>query len=556
MHKALWFLLKLDFRGSLRGLRSIFTSWKRMTLLLFILLLIGMMIFARSVQSEEVSGNRFGAGMPFWAFVYLAASWLTASSDRGLVMRPAEIHFLFGGPFRNRDIITLHLIRLLIRSFVSALVLSLVGIAYLQSVLGGLVGLWFLLAVSLLVGMIVSLMARSAHGKAPVVLRRVLTCVVVGLIFIQVAESIQMLRQRGVPIQISQIAATAPQTSVGCYILPPIEWMFRPMASNDFLKESLPLLPTRIPVVVLLIAAVYFLGSDFSEASAMRTDQAMARRASALRSGSVSGTSRIARRLTLPVPKWRLGGVAAIGWWQTLNLLRILPRYFAFTAVVMGLLIIVPAMVNRQSLSGTNGVAWLSGLSLYGDFLLLLQLPVGFMGPPAQREMLKALPVANWRIVVGQLIGPLVPVIAIHSVTTLLFALVFPIPWPLLVCTSIALLPAAFVVIANLNTLGIWGIIQPRALQQRDVLAAGRAMASVWLFGILMIPAVLLAVATGLALEFSTGPWLPEYCGLILGCGIGCSIASLGYIYLIVRTFERWQPSAGDRGDDEREHDH
>jgi hypothetical protein len=260
----------------------------------------------------------------------------------------------------------------------------------------------------------------------------------VGLIFIQVAESIQMLRQRGVPIQISQIAATAPQTSVGRYVLPPIEWMFRPMASNDFLKESLPLLPTRIPVVVLLIAAVYFLGSDFSEASAMRTDQAMARRASALRSGSVSGTSRIARRLTLPVPKWRLGGVAAIGWWQTLNLLRILPRYFAFTAVVMGLLIIVPAMVNRQSLSGTNGVAWLSGLSLYGDFLLLLQLPVGFMGPPAQREMLKALPVANWRIVVGQLIGPLVPVIAIHSVTTLLFAFVFPIPWPLLVCTSIA----------------------------------------------------------------------------------------------------------------------
>jgi hypothetical protein len=112
------------------------------------------------------------------------------------------------------------------------------------------------------------------------------------------------------------------------------------------------------------------------------------------------------------------------------------------------------------------------------------------------------------------------------------------------------------VVIANLNTLGIWGIIQPRALQQRDVLAAGRAMASVWLFGFLMIPAVLLAASIGLGLEFLVGRWLPEFCGLILGCGIGCSIASVGYILLIVRTFERWQPSAADRGDDEREHDH
>jgi hypothetical protein len=299
------------------------------------------------------------------------------------------------------------------------------------------------------------------------------------------------------------------------------------------------------------------LGADFGEASALRTDQAVARRETALRSGSAAGTSRLARRLAVPAPRWRAGGIAAIGWWQTVNLLRILPRYLAFTAVVLGIMITLPAMVDKQTMSGTNGVAWLSGLSLYGDFLLLLQLPVGFMGPPAQRELLKTLPIANWRIVVGQLIGPLVPVLVIHGMTTLIFAVAFPIPWTYLLCTSIALLPAALVIAANLNTLGIWGIIQPRALQQRDVLAAGRAMASVWLFGLMLLPAVILAVVVGMASEFVLSSWLPEFefCGLILGCGLGCLLASLGYIYLIARSFERWQPSAVDRGDAEREHD-
>jgi hypothetical protein len=383
--------------------------------------------------------------------------------------------------------------------------------------------------------MIVSLMARSVHGEAPKTIRRVLTVVVVALILLQISQSVQLLQQKGLALQISQIAAMAPNTMVGQYVLPPVEWLFRPMASKDFISESVPLLIVRLPILLLLIGTVYLLGADFGEASAARTDQAILRRESAMRSGSAAGTSKLARRLVLPAPRWRFGGIAAIGWWQTVNLLRILPRYLAFTAVVLGIMIVLPAMVDKRSMSGINGVAWLSGLSLYGDFLLL--------------------PIANWRIVVGQLVGPFVPVLVIHSMTTFVFAVAFPIPWLYLLCTVVALLPAALVIAANLNTLGIWGVIQPRALQQRDILAAGRAMASVWLFGIMLLPAIFLAVSFGMIAEIVLGRWLPEWCGLILGCGLGCLIASAGYIYLIARTFDRWQPSMADRGDQEREHD-
>jgi Putative ABC exporter len=556
MHPALWLLLRLDFQGSLRSMRSILRSWKRLGLLLMIVALVGMMVWARNVQNSELSANRFGQGMPFWALIYLSAAWLTASADRGLIMRPAEIHFLFGGPFRSRDIISLNLIRLLIRSAFSAAFLAMIGLVYLPSFVNGLLGLWLLLAVSLLVGMVVGLMARSANGQWTRRLRTLMTVIVVALILTQFAQSIQLIQARKLPVQLASIAATAPETAVGSILLPPLEWMFRPMSCTQFFPEGLKQFSLRLPIVAGLVGLIYLLGRDFSEVAAMRTDRAMAARQAALRSGSVAGTSAMSRRFSLPAPtQRRFGGIAAIAWWQSLNLLRILPRYLSFTVVVLGILIILPALVDRTAMTGKSGIAWLAGLSLYGDFLLLLQLPVGFMGPVSQREMLKTLPLPNWRIVLGQLVGPLLPVLCIHAVTTSVFVGLFPIPWPYLLCTSLALLPAALVIISNLNLLGIWGIIQPRALQQRDVLAAGRAMASVWLFSLMLIPAGIIAATMGLAFQLAFAALLPPLCDFILGCGFGCLLASLISIYLIATTFDNWQPTLLDRGEVEREHD-
>ena len=97
MHTALWQLLWFDFRGSLRGLLSLRKNWRQLGLLLLMLLFVGLFLSARAFGEGAEVSSRFGAAMPFWALVYLLATWLTASADRGLVMRPAEIHFI-GAP--------------------------------------------------------------------------------------------------------------------------------------------------------------------------------------------------------------------------------------------------------------------------------------------------------------------------------------------------------------------------------------------------------------------------------------------------------------------------
>ena len=556
MHPALWKLLWFDLLGSFRGLLQVRKSWRKVVLLLLMLVFVGLFVASQMFsgsQGEIASsgaGGRFGDAMPFWAALYLIATWLTASADRGLVMRPAEIHFIVAGPFPDRDVITLHLVRLAYRAAVSACVLALVGMAFMRSFPSALIGLWLLISVSLLIGMVVSLSSRRAHGNTIHRIRRVGTVVALSLLIAMIYQSMQLIRSSSDDVTVANIAAAALRTEIGQYILPPLKWMFAPLSNSEFWPSTVLMLPLRFAVIGILVSLVYLLGGDYLEASTSRTDLSVARRQSSLRSG-LSGGSTWTRRIALP----RLGywfGIGPIAWMQMVHSIRILPRFLAFTVAIVSVVIVVPMTVDRQLLQGWSGVGWMCGLNAYADFLLLLQLPVGFLGPPAQRATLKSLPIRNWAIVIGQLAGPLIPLTLMHLLVLGLFLFLLPgAAWE--ICqTAVALIPVAWILTTNINLLGAWNVIKPRALQQRDALAAGRAMASVWIFFMMLIPAIVAGFLGAMATSQWFGTSLTSY---LSGAAVGVMLASTLYVWLLAYSFARWQPNASELGAEEREHD-
>ncbi len=553
MHPALWTLLRLDFAGSLRGLTNLRKNWRQLFLFVLMLVFIGVFVVVRAMNPSVQGASRFGPAMPFWAMLYLMATWLTASADRGLVMRPAEIHFLAGGPFPERDIITLNLIRLAFRSFISALVLSLLTMAYVPSYPSALIGIWMLIGVSLLVGMLASLSSRTAQRQVVQRVRRVFNVLAMATLIIIVAQSFRAVRAADVSPNVSAIAAASAETQLGRYVLPPLAWMFQPMSASSFFGETIFLLPARLGVISLLLSLVYLLGGRYLEASTRRTDQSIAKRQSALRSGIAGSSDKRSWTASISLPLvWRLGGVGSVAWMQMQHSVRILPRFLLFTLTVVGVVLVIPLMVDARRMEGLGSIAWMSGLNLYADFLLLLQLPVGFLGPVAQREMLKSLPVPSWRVALGLLAGPVIPLVLVHFFVLGLFLFMVPDSWTLVLCTSVVLLPGAAVLIANINLLGSWGVIRPRALQQRDALAAGRAMASVWVFFLTLMPAVICgALVAGLAGAFLN---FAIY-GYLFGAAAGVTISCVIYVLLIARSFSRWQPDAGAGGQEEAELD-
>ncbi len=553
MHRALWQLLWFDLRGSLRGVLNLHKNWRQLVLALLMLVFVGFILFARASHGTSPDSERFGNAMPFWALIYLLATWLTASADRGLVMRPAEIHFVVGGPFPNRDVISLSLVRLAFRALVSAMVLALVAAAYVHSYWSALIGMWLLIAVSLLVGMIASLSARHAHGRVVVIGRRMLMIAVLLGLFGLVTQAMRSVQLQGFQPQVSLVAAAALETPVGRVLLPPLAWMFAPLAAGSLLSDALRMLPLRLLVIAAMAGLVYVLGGEYAETSTGRTDASIARRQNALRSGISGGpiNGSWTRRLSLPqLP--RLGGIGCVAWMQILHSLRILPRYLAFTTAIVGVVLVIPLLVDSAHLTGSRVIGWMVGLNVYADFLLLLQLPVGFLGPVSQREMLKSLPIPAWRVALGQLAGPIVPLGLLHVLVTGLFLYLTPNSREHVLQTALALIPMGLVLVANINLLGSWNIIRPRALQQRDALAAGRAMASVWIFMAMLLPAVALASAGAVLAQLTLGEGMTSS---LIGVGLGTLISSSFYIVLLARSFTRWQPAAGAGGMEEVEFD-
>jgi hypothetical protein len=554
MHSALWKLVWFDLRGSLRGLLKLRSSWRQLFLFFLMLAFIGLFVGSQllGAHSGEGSGmgGRFGSAMPFWASMYLMATWLTASADRGLVMRPAEIHFIVAGPFPTRDMITLNLVRLAYRAAISASVLALISLAYTQSFLASLVGLWLLISVSLLVGMIVSLSLRGIHSVWIHRLRRLMNVTVMGVLVGMIAQAMALVRDSGEDVTVPHVAAAAIQSPIGQFVLPPVEWMFAPLTVASFWPAAVLLLPLRLLVVGVLAALVYLLGGEYREATTARTDLSVTRRQNALRSG-LSSAGGWTSRVTLP-QFGRMAGMGSIAWMQMVHSIRILPRFLAFTVAIIAVVIVIPMMVDKQHLDGWSGVLWMAGLNTYADFLLLLQLPVGFLGPPAQRVLLKSLPISAWAVVIGQLAGPVIPLAALHAMVLGLFLYLLPNAAIEVVQTSLALIPVAWVLTANVNLLAAWNIIKPRALQQRDALAAGRAMASVWIFFLMLIPAIVSGLLGATVVAMYLGPTLAAY---LAGASVGTALASVLYVLLLTHSFAHWQPAVGDGSETEKEHD-
>lgn len=553
MHPALWQLIWFDFNGSMKSLLNVRKNWRQLLLMLVLLGFVAFfVIFRMYAEMEAAGGGRFGPAMPFWAFLYLSATWLTASADRGLVMRPAEIHFVAGGPFRDRDVITLNLIRLAFRSFISATVLSLLALSYVESYPSALVGIWMLIGVSLLIGMLVSIMSRDAQPRLIKQVRRVLTAGWAVSLVLLITQSLQLVREAGESPKVSTVASKAIETPIGSYLLPPLQWLFAPLTSEAFFPATIALLPVRLGIVAAIIAAIYLFSSRYVEASTGRTDLSVSRRKSALRSG-VAGTSGsggwLRRVASPPLPSW--GGLGSIAWMQMTHSIRILPRFIVFTLTIVGVVLVIPVMVDRSRLEGWNAVGWMVALNCYADFLLLLQLPVGFLGPTTQREMLKSLPIPSWRVAIGQLAGPVIPLAVMHIAIWILFIFLVPQQTQRVSMVALALVPAAIVLISNVNLLGIWKIIRPRALQQRDALAAGRAMASVWIFFAMLTPTIIVATTCSVLVG---NLLIQGGLGYTIGASVGTLLSCPFYLFLLARSFERWQPSAVEGGQEEKEH--
>jgi len=327
----------------------------------------------------------------------LVMSLLSGFSERGIPFSPAEVHFLFPGPFRRRDLVLYHLAGLLPISLLGALLpfgffglrTPSPGFTFLGCALAGLAAQHVRLTASLLAIHVGERAFRRIRG--PVRLAMMVASLGVVALILAAGSGTGGMREA--------IATFAGSRAARFVLYPAV--VAGDLAAADTWGRALPHLLGAVGAAVATLVPVLLLQVSFLEESIGASERNAVRRARIRRSrnlAAVTAGERPVRAVRLPtLPVFRGAGAIA---WKNLVIARRSLRSLFFSTFLL-LVIFIPALVGRDR-EGFFPVA------MVGMFPLLLSgsIAFDFRGEGGQLPTLKALPLSRTAIAAAEIAVP------------------------------------------------------------------------------------------------------------------------------------------------------
>ncbi len=549
MDRALWLLLWLRFRAWLRRLaRSAATPRGALFLaagLLFFGLVIGPNIVIRLVQPDGLATRltyaehtrRVG---PLMLLAYCALTVLFASAEQGISFTPAEVQFLFSGPFSRRQALAYKVAGSALLCCAYALFLTGFFFAYAARPLAAYPGLvltlWFIQFFSLAVWLIINVIGARAVTR----LRRVVVIVLLGLAAWGVARVGGDVLARGQGEMLDRLEENAVLQAV----LTPMRWFVETFTAERLWPDFVVGAGRCLAVDVGLLVLLFVLDAQYFEAAAAAGERAYARLQRVRSGGAVAGHVTTGRpRFSLPsLPRW--GGIGPLAWRQLTTAARSLRPVVIF-------LIIFAVMVggSRLAVSAVDAGDVPSGGLFIGSAVLGMTvamltplLTFDFRGDIDRMEVLKALPLPAWRVALGQLLAPTLILSAVQLTVTALVQLLWGQAEVLLAVVAVFALPFNFLSFGLENLMFLWFPARPAPSAPGDFQMMGRQtlMMAVKLLAlaVVLVPAAVAGVVAG-ALAAALLDLDPVPPGLAVGCLVMTGLAA-GVVPLVAQAFRRF----------------
>jgi hypothetical protein len=536
MNRTLWLLLGLQMRGWMRYLARGASTVRGL-----ILLLVGLGVFLPWLFAVltgpgvgQVGRERLVDYGPATLLLYCLVNVLFTPSERAVYFTPAEVQFLFAGPFTRRQVLVYKIVLSLLVSVPATMFLGAivrVRDGWLPAVL---LGLFLISSFMQLFTMALGLLANAlgarlySHGRRALA---VVGAVLLGLLVLEAGRRAGW-QWRAVG---EQVAATAVWRTVSW----PLQSFFVALGSRGFADLAVPLL-VGLGVNGALVVVILALEHSYQEASAA----ASARRYAALRrrrghsAGAEPPGGARAARFALPALPW-WGGIGPVLWRQLTSAFRGLGRLvfvFVLICVVLafavgGTLAEAVAESPTKLLPALFVVAWVS------VFMTAL-VPFDFRGDLDRIAMLKTLPVLPWRLALGQLLTPVLLLSVFQWLTLALLWALAPEEGMLVAGLTAFVPPFNFVLVALDNLLFLLFPVRIAAATPGDFQALGRnVLLSIGkLIGMLVVIACA-SVVSGLAYALTQSYWLAVAAAwpVLVVCGAGLvPLVALAFVWFDV----------------------
>jgi hypothetical protein len=474
MNRALWLLLGLQMRGWLR-----FLARRVRTLKGALLALVGLAVFvpwlltlllapgsAGGIAPE--AARRYGPAM---LLAYCVLNVVFSSGERALYFSPAEVNFLFPGPFGRREVLAYKIALALLVGLPTTLLLALVVRVRDARFLASFVSYLLLYVFLQLFGMALGLLAAAVGARLYTRGRRL---ALAGAAVLAVA----LLLQAGGPGAgggTPALLERALDTRLWRALALPLGWFFEAMLARDLWPDLVLYAVLASLVNLALVGAIFGLDAQYQEGAAVASARLYAR-LQRLRGRNVDGGEAVApagkRRAELPALPW-WGGVGPILWRQLTTASRGLGR-LAVALVVLGAMLLAPLLSgNLRDEGALLGVG--VGMVFWLTLFLTVLVPFDFRGDLDRMALLKTLPLPAWRLTVGQLLTPVLLLCVLEWLALAALLAVVPVRlqgW--LVAGAAFVPPSNFLLIALDNLLFLLFPVRLMASTPGDFQALGR----------------------------------------------------------------------------------
>lgn len=405
MNGALWLLIGLQLRGWLRYLLRSLRTVKGA-----LLALVGATVFVPWVatilltprQPNGWLGGDLRDTGPALLLLYCFMNVVFSTGERSVYFPPAEVNFLFTGPFGRRQLLAYKIASTLVVSVPTALFMSLAFHIHSSWFAASFVAMLLIVLFMQLFSMAINLLAISVGATLYTRGRKL---VVAAIVLLGVAVLFQV---GGSPAQwdLRELSRQLPQSQAWKIVSWPLRWFFVAFMAERFYPNLLGSAALAALVDLALIGLVFALDARFLEASATASARIYARMQRLRRGGMGSGEG-LRRggkvRLSLPMLPW-LGGLGPMVWRQMTTALRGADRLLLLL-LVLGVVLVAPMLTSLRE-EQDNMLLVLGPVALWLTLFLTTMLPFDFRGDIDRLAFLKTLPLSPWRLTVGQVLAP------------------------------------------------------------------------------------------------------------------------------------------------------
>jgi hypothetical protein len=405
MDRALWLLLYLRGVGLLRHWGRRLRTFRGLllaglgALLLAPAFLAGLLAPSFQVEAQLALVRRYG---PFALLGFCILNIVLSSDERAVYFAPAEVEFLFSGPFRRRQLLLYRIVGGIFSSVFVALFMTLFFALYAHSALYAFAGLFLtieiLSLISMAVGLVVSTVGALAFNRQRKLVLAALAVLIVVAVVLK-GRPAEALRGTELLTRLEESA-----------VLRPLSWPFRAPAMAFAADRLWPDLAGWFCLGLFEAAAigiaVVALDAEYYEATAAASARMYAV-FRARRQGKVT-EQRVRTPIQLPMLPW-WGGAGPTLWRQLSSAVRFPTRFFL--VLFFHVMPLLPALLVMFMARGSPLPAALEVrvfVLLMASVSLAMSMITGFdfRSDLDRMDTLKSLPVSAPALVVAELVVP------------------------------------------------------------------------------------------------------------------------------------------------------